>query len=281
MPDVEGRALVLLAELALHAESDVPRAHDLADEALAILPVDELAGLDDAHSLISTIFWWLGDAAGATRHGEGNAGSGAPGQPTGARESRADPARRRGRRPGSPEESLELLDRAAELAEASGSREAAAFALAVRARRATEVDLDSAEADLRAALEMFAETGAAGRYGWALANLGQLYNRRGDTALAERTLRDAVRRLRTTHEQGFLAEAERQLAEVLVKQGKLAEAERLVNEGQRRVGRGDAWTAPRSSTHSASCERLRAEPTRRRRPSRMHWRSSSRRCTRS
>jgi ATP/maltotriose-dependent transcriptional regulator MalT len=51
-----------------------------------------------------------------------------------------------------------------------------------------------------------------------------------------------VRRLRTTHEQGFLAEAERQLAEVLVKQGKLAEAERLVNEAQRRVGRGDAWT---------------------------------------
>jgi hypothetical protein len=42
MPDVEGRALVLLAELALHAESDVPRAHDLADEALAILPVDDL-----------------------------------------------------------------------------------------------------------------------------------------------------------------------------------------------------------------------------------------------
>ena len=40
-----GRALVLLAELALHADSDVARAHDLADEALAILPLDELAGL--------------------------------------------------------------------------------------------------------------------------------------------------------------------------------------------------------------------------------------------
>ena len=51
-----------------------------------------------------------------------------------------------------------------------------------------------------------------------------------------------MRRLRVTQEQGFLAEAERQLAEVFVKQGKLAEAERLVNEAQRRVGRGDAWT---------------------------------------
>ncbi len=242
MPDVEGRALVLLAELALHAESDVPRAHDLADAALAILPVDELAGLYDAHSLISTIFWWLGDAAGATRHGEAMLDlahqAGRPELESLALTQLAGVEGVQGHR----EESLELLDRAAELAETSGSREAVAFALAVRARRATDVELDSAEADLRAALEMFAETGAAGRYGWALANLGQLYTRRGDTALAERTLRDAVRRLRTTQEQGFLAEAERQLAEVLVKQGKLAEAERLVNEGQRRVGRGDVWT---------------------------------------
>ena len=39
--DIEGRSLVLLADLALHAESNVVRAHDLADEALAILPADE------------------------------------------------------------------------------------------------------------------------------------------------------------------------------------------------------------------------------------------------
>src|SRR5205823_465891 len=67
---VEGRALVLLADLALHAGGDVSRAHDLADEALAILPSDELAGLYDAHALITTIFWWLGNGDGATRHAE-------------------------------------------------------------------------------------------------------------------------------------------------------------------------------------------------------------------
>ena len=242
MPDVEGRALILLAELALHAESDLARAHDLADAALAILPVDELAGLYDAHSLILTIFWWLGDAAGATRHGEAMLDlAHQASRPELESLALTQLAGVEGVQ-GHSEESLDLLDRATELAEKSGSREAAAFALAVRARRAAEVDPESAEADLRASLEMFGETGAAGRYGWALANLGQVYNRRGDTALAERTLRDAVRRLRTTHEQGFLAEAERQLAEVLVKQGKLAEAERLVNEAQRRVGREDAWT---------------------------------------
>jgi tetratricopeptide (TPR) repeat protein len=136
MPDVEGRALILLAELALHAESDVLRADDLADAALAILPVDELAGLYDAHSLISTIFWWLGDAAGATRRGEAmldlayqanrpELESLALTQLVGVEGVQ-----------GHNKESLELLDRAAELAEKSGSREAAAFALAVRARRA-------------------------------------------------------------------------------------------------------------------------------------------------
>jgi class 3 adenylate cyclase/tetratricopeptide (TPR) repeat protein len=242
MPDVEGRALVLLAELALHAESDVPRAHDLADDALAILPADELAGLYDAHSLISMIFWWLGEAAGATRHGEAMLDlahqAGRPELESLALAQLASVEAVQGH----TEESLELIDRATELAEKSGSREAAAFALAVCARRSTDDDLEQAEADLRAALEMFDETGAAGRYGWALSNLGQVLFLRGDAAQAEKTLRDAVRRLRTTHEQGFLTEAERQLAEVLVVQGKLGEAERLVNEAQRRVGPGDAWT---------------------------------------
>ena len=241
--DIEGRALVLLAEIALHGDSDVERAHDLADQALAVLPPDELAGMYDAHSLIATIFWWLGNAEGATRHGEAmielahRAGrpeleSLALTQLAGVAGVQGDRAR-----------SLELLDRADTLADASGSREAKAFALAVRGRRVREPgELDDAETHLRAALEIFDETGAAGRYGWTLANLGAVYHQRGDLALAEKTLRDSVRRLRTTHEQGFLVEAERQLAEVLVAQGKLAEADRLVSEAQLRVGRDDAWT---------------------------------------
>ena len=240
--DVEGRALVLLAELALHADGDVARAHDLADEALAILPPDELAGLYDAHSLLGTIFWWRGDADGAWRHGDATLQlahqAGRPELESLALTQLASVEGVQGHR----DQSFELLERASELAEKSGSREATAFALAVRGRRAVESGLEEAESDLRAALEIFAETGAAGRYGWAQSNLGDIYLRRGELGAAERTLRDAVRRLRTTHEQGYLVEAERQLAEVLVKQGKLSEAERLVGEAQRRVGRGDVWT---------------------------------------
>ena len=46
------------------ADSDVARARALADEALDVLPEDELYGLHDARSLLATIAWWVG---GATR----------------------------------------------------------------------------------------------------------------------------------------------------------------------------------------------------------------------
>jgi predicted negative regulator of RcsB-dependent stress response len=51
-----------------------------------------------------------------------------------------------------------------------------------------------------------------------------------------------VSRLRRTHEQGFLVEAERGLAEVFVELGKIDDADRLITEAERRVGRGDVWT---------------------------------------
>jgi class 3 adenylate cyclase/ATP/maltotriose-dependent transcriptional regulator MalT len=241
-PDVEGRALVLLADLALHTDSDVPRAHDLADEALAILPDDELAGLYDAHSLITTIFWWLGDADGATRHGEAMLDlahrAGRPELESQALTQLAGVAGVRGDRAGS----LELLERAEALAESSGSREAAAYALAVRGRRYVKGEEDEAERYLDRALEIFGETGAAGQYGWTLSNLAGVYCARGELNRAEKAYREAVRRLRMTHEQGFLVEAERGLAEVLVELGKVDEADRLVTEAQRRVGRDDVWT---------------------------------------
>ncbi len=242
LPNIEGRALVLLADLALHAESDVTRAHDLADEALAILPVDEVAGLYDAHALISTIFWWRGEADGALGHGEAMLDlahqAGRPELESLALTQLASVAGVQG----DAKRSIELLQRAEELADASGSREAKAFALAVHGRRYGETGSGEAERYLLEALGLFRETGAAGRYGWTLSNLGAVYEQRGDAARAEKTFRDAVGVLRTTHEQGYLVEAERGLAEVLVKQGKTDEADRVVKAAQGRVGREDVWT---------------------------------------
>ena len=241
-PDVEGRALVLLADLALHADGDVTRAHDLADEALAILPVDELAGLYDAHALITTIFWWLGNGEGATRHAEAMHElahkAGRPELESLARTQLSAIAGVRGDTAGA----VALLEEAESLAETSGSREAMGYALAVHGRRFGEAESGEAERYLRQALEIFEEIGAAGRYGWTLSNLASVFKQCGDLAAAEETFREAVRRLRRTHEQGFLVEAERGLAEVLVELGKVDEADRLVGEAERRVGRDDVWT---------------------------------------
>jgi class 3 adenylate cyclase/tetratricopeptide (TPR) repeat protein len=240
--DIEGRALVLLADLALHTDGDVTAAHDLADEALATLPDDELAGLYDAHSLITTIFWWLGNAGGATRHGEAMLElahrAGRPELESLALTQLASVAGVQGDAAGS----VGLLERAEALAETSGSREAMAYALAVHGRRFDDDESDEAERHLQKALELFDEIGAAGRYGWTLSNLASVYQQRADVALAEKTFREAVRRLRRTHEQGYLVEAERGLAETLVERGKVDEADRLIAEAQRRVGRGDVWT---------------------------------------
>ena len=241
-PDIEGRALVLLADLALHADGDVARAHDLADEALAILPEDELAGLYDAHALITTIFWWLGNGEGATRHAEAMLElahkAARPELESLAKTQLSAIAGVRGDVAGA----LVLLEQAESLAETSGSHEAMGYALAVHGRRFGEAESDDAERYLRRALEIFDEIGAAGRHGWTLSNLASVYRQRGEIPLAEKTFREAVRRLRGTHEQGYLAEAERGLAEVLVVQGKVDEADRLITEAERRVGRGDVWT---------------------------------------
>ena len=241
-PDIEGRALVLLADLALHADGDVARAHDLADDALAILPDDELAGLYDAHALITTIFWWLGNGEGATRHAEAMLElahkAARPELESLAKTQLSAIAGVRGDVAGA----LVLLEQAESLAETSGSHEAMGYALAVHGRRFGEAESDEAERYLRRALEIFDEIGAAGRHGWTLSNLASVYRQRGEIPLAEKTFREAVRRLRGTHEQGYLAEAERGLAEVLVVQGKVDEADRLITEAERRVGRGDVWT---------------------------------------
>jgi tetratricopeptide (TPR) repeat protein len=117
-----------------------------------------------------------------------------------------------------------------------------AYALSVHGRRFGEGESDEAERYLSEALATFDEIGAAGRHGWTLSNLAGVYRQRGDLPRAEKTFREAVRRLRRTHEQGFLVEAERGLAEVLVERGRVDEADRLIAEAQRRVAREDVWT---------------------------------------
>ena len=190
----EGRALVLLAEIALRADSDVTCATELADQALEALPEDDLHGLYDARTLLATIAWWVGDAEASRRHGEAAVELA---QATDRRDLEslaltrlAGVAERTRRR---RDEARELTERATELALESGSREALGWARAIdRPLRALPRATTSSPRPASAkGSPIFEETGAAGRAGWAKAMLGSLELRRGNLARAEDLLRDA------------------------------------------------------------------------------------------
>lgn len=241
--DIEGRSLVLLADLALKYDSDVPQARELAGEALETLPDDELQGIYDAHSVLAEIAWWVGDAEAARKHRNAVIPIA---QTTGRRDLESIALAHLGavaNVEGNFAETAELTTRALELAEASGSREALGWAKAVAGSCAAAVnEFDRSESLLREALAAFDEIGAAGRAGWTLSRLGGLELDRGNDTRAEEMLREAVRRLGATQERGYLVEAERQLAEALVRNGKLKEAERVAEHARATVGREDVWS---------------------------------------
>jgi class 3 adenylate cyclase/tetratricopeptide (TPR) repeat protein len=245
--DLVGRGLVLLADIALIADSDVARASELADEALDVLPDDELVGLHDARSVHSAIAWWLGDAAASRRHAEATVDIARAMKRRDLESLALSHLARLANVGEEPEQARELAHRALELAEESGSREAFAFARSVAGGCSKEADdIDGAERAYREALAAYEEIGAAGRVGWTQTMLATVELRRGDVRAAEKLLREAVSRLRAAQDAGFLVEAERQLAETLVRAGKIDEAEQFADHARRTVGREDVWS--RAST---------------------------------
>jgi ATP/maltotriose-dependent transcriptional regulator MalT len=58
---LEARALIALAEVSLERDADVPRAQELADHALDVMPRDDDEARFDALNLVSRIAWWRGD----------------------------------------------------------------------------------------------------------------------------------------------------------------------------------------------------------------------------
>ncbi len=254
--DVEGRALALLAEIALRADNDVARARVLADEALEALPEDELVGLHDTRSVLSTIAWWVGDADASRRQAEASVEIARKMHRRDLEALALAQLARLARAEGDSEGATGLTSRATELADESGSREAFGVARAVAAGCAFEdSDVAVAEAGYREALAAFEEIGAEGRAGWVQTMLGAVERGRGNGDRSEKLLREAVARLRATQESGFLVEAERQLAETLVGRGKLDEAEQIAEHARSTVGLEDVWSRA-STLHALALVRV-------------------------
>jgi class 3 adenylate cyclase/tetratricopeptide (TPR) repeat protein len=242
-----GRVLVLLAEIVLNADNDATRAAELADEALEVLPTDELAGLHDARSVHSAVAWWLGDAEASRLHAEATVEIARAMNRRDLESMALSKLARLANVDREEGQARDLVQRALELAEESGSREAYAFARSAAGGCADAADdLDGAQSAYRDALAAFEEIGAAGRVGWMQTMLGTLELRRGNVRAAEKLQREAVSRLRAAQDAAFLVEAERQLAETLVRGGKIDEAERIAEHARRIVGREDVWS--RAST---------------------------------
>jgi ATP/maltotriose-dependent transcriptional regulator MalT len=237
---VHGRALTALSDVTLLRDADLPRARELANLALDVLPEDDAPGRFDALSLLSQMAHWAGDLSEVERYVR-----------------RAlEIAETEGRKDLEAEATQKLatiylarldLDEAevfvrhaCELAEVSGSIAARAQAVSSRAALLSlRGELEDAEENFEEARALFEEAGAA----WPLARavLGQAWVawERGDLARAEKLFRESIRILKPLEDRGALCESQRSLAQLLVAQGKLDEAERLALEARKTVGPHD------------------------------------------
>jgi class 3 adenylate cyclase/ATP/maltotriose-dependent transcriptional regulator MalT len=237
---IRGRALSALAHVALLRDADLPRARELANLALAVLPEDDAPGRFDALSLLSQMAHWVGDLAEVERYvrralqiaeaeGRKDLESEATQKLATIYLARLD-----------LDEAEVFVRRACELADASGSIVARAQAIGSRsALLSLRGELEDAEAAFEEARALFEEAGAA----WPLARavLGQAWVawERDDLDRAEKLFRESIRILKPLEDRGALCESQRSLAQLLVAQGKLDEAERLALEARKTVGPHD------------------------------------------
>jgi class 3 adenylate cyclase/tetratricopeptide (TPR) repeat protein len=237
---LHGRALAALAEAVLHHRADAVTARRLAAKAVEVLRDEAPAVLFEPLWVAAQVSSWLGDTEEFERWAK----------------LAVEAARAAERKDLEAlathglatsyllklelEEAASLVERAAELAQASGSVLGRAQTLGVRgwldglSGRPAE-----AEAEFTAARELYAEMGSSTREAAMTMLIGRAAADQGDLARAETFLRSAVRTLKGLGDRSQLCEAQRSLAMVLVEQGRLDEAERTALEARETVGPED------------------------------------------
>jgi class 3 adenylate cyclase/tetratricopeptide (TPR) repeat protein len=235
------RALTALADVALYQAADAGRAGALVDRALAEM-VDE-PDVDAHFEALTTraqVSAWLGEYEEVLRYAEQAL---AVGTVSGRKdlETLAVQALANTYVAGLELERAEqLIRRAGELAEQSGSIYARAAALtSAGSLHLIREEVDEAEAKYSEAERLYGEIGVAQAIGHTKMMLGRVVERRGDDDAAERLLRESIRILTPLGDRGVLCEAQRRLAELLVRRGRLDEAERLALKARETVGPED------------------------------------------
>jgi class 3 adenylate cyclase/tetratricopeptide (TPR) repeat protein len=237
---IQGRALTALADATLYHRADVLGAQRHVTKALEVLADEPPEILFEPYLIASQIATWLGDNDAFEHWAKlglsAAQGAGRKDQEAIATQSLALAYLKRLEL----QEAEPLVERVAELAADSGSAFTRANALAARGMlenyRCNYADADVA---LTASRDLYAEIGNAIREASMTLMLGRSAFAQGDLERAEKLLRDSERALKGLGGRGQLCEAQRWLAQVLVRLGRLEEAERFALESRETVGPED------------------------------------------
>ena len=237
---LHGRALAALAEAVLQHRADAVAARRLVAEAVEVLKDEPPEILFEPLWVAAQVSAWLGDTEDFERW---------------ARRA-LDAARAADRKDLESlvthglatsyllkldlDQASSLVDRAAELAHASGSVLGRAQTHSARGwfEELSGRPAD-AETEYTAARELYAEMGNTTREASMTMRIGRVAAEQGDFARAETFLRNAVRTLKGLGDRGQLCEAQRSLSMVLIDQGRVDEAERIALEARETVGPED------------------------------------------
>jgi class 3 adenylate cyclase/tetratricopeptide (TPR) repeat protein len=224
--DIQSRALTALAETAASLDGEFMRAIELADAALDVVEDDDHEGRFRALDRRARIARWVGrlaeaedferravDAAQAA--GRKDLEAKAALQLAGIHVSRME-----------NDKAAPLIDRALELADASGSIVARASAAQSKGNLLrVQGHYDHAEGWFIKALDLYREAGDANEIAWTSRQLGLVAWETGNSEKAEKLLRESIRLLAPMQERGTLCESQRYLAQLLLEQGRVEEAE--------------------------------------------------------
>jgi tetratricopeptide (TPR) repeat protein len=237
---IQSRALSALAEAVLSLDGEFKRAEELADEALAVVDADDEDGRFRALDRRARVARWVGRLSEAEDF-ERQAYEVARASSRKDHEAKAALAlagiyiARMEEDKAGP-----LIDRALELAEASGSIVARAGAAQLSGElHSVRGEYEEAAGWYTKALDLYREAASATEIAHTSRSLARIAWRTGNPDKAEKLFRESIRVLAPMKERGTLCESQRLLAQLLLAEGRVEEAEKYALAARETVSAED------------------------------------------